>query len=124
MVMLVWNARRFWIGYGLKQQIKGIIVAEPKKRSYLGRALMGEFEPEYTSAEAHVDLEEILGDVINVSMSLGSLVSILLTKVSLDEDEQAEVGTLLADHQKGMEELRKDLFKVVNTAKEVEDGRN
>lgn len=85
---------------------------------------MGEFEPEYTSAEAHVDLEEILGDVINVSMSLGSLVSILLTKVSLDEDEQAEVGTLLADHQKGMEELRKDLFKVVNTAKEVEDGRN
>lgn len=99
-------------------------MAEPKKPSYFGRALIGAFEPEYSVAEAHIDLEEILGDMINVSLSLSQLVSFLVKKASLDEGDIADLTQVAEAHQKSMEDLQQRLRKVVSIGKEIDNGRN
>ncbi|WP_338922750.1 hypothetical protein V0M98_11355 [Pseudomonas silesiensis] len=45
---------------------------QPEKPTYFGKALAGDFEPAYPVKDAFSDLENVLGDMMSITISMPS----------------------------------------------------
>lgn len=94
------------------------------KQAYLGQALSGLLEPGYPSREAFVDLEDILGDFMNYTITTARLANFAIEQLDLDADKKQEALLLIAEQRDAMKVMAKTLERVVKRAKGVANGGN
>lgn len=94
------------------------------KQAYLGNALSGKYEPGYPRDEAFVDLEDILGDFMNYTISTASLATFAIEQMTLDAEKKEEAVRLISEQRDSMKALGDTLNRVVDRAKEIANGDN
>ena len=95
---------------------------QPEKPTYFGKALAGDFEPAYPVKDAFSDLENVLGDMMSITISTSNLAVFNLENLVLDDDKRNEVLDLIAEHKKSMLALSIRLTNILERAKEAENG--
>ena len=95
-----------------------------EKPTYFGKALAGEFEPAYPVKDAFSDLENVLGDMMSITISTSDLAVFNLENLDLDDDRRSEVLDLIAEHKKSMQALSIRLTTILERAKGAENGRD
>lgn len=94
------------------------------KHAYLGGALSGEYEPDYPKNEAFDDLEDILGDMMNYTISTANLATFAIEQMTLDAEKKEEAVKLIDEQLEAMKALGETLTRVVDRAKEAVNGGN
>ena len=94
------------------------------KQAYFGCALSGKYEPNYPRDEAFVDLEDILGDLMNYTISTATLATFAVEQMTLDTEKKEEALRLINEQLESMKTLGATLTRVVDRAKEIADGGN
>lgn len=92
------------------------------KKSYVARALSGELAPGFSQQQAFAALEQVLADMIDVSIANAQSTTFLIDHVNMKSDDIKKAKELSRAHTASIQNLSDSMHAFIEQAKGADRG--